>query len=315
MKFSVDAVIPTLNCATDLEKCLTSIHNLNESSSVNLMIIDAGSKDETLKIAKDFGCEVHIQKGMFSNGINGARNYGLKFCKSNFYWQVDADNEFVGKDSYVNLLSPLIEEPELNISNPLPIKIDETNKFINYLATLDRINMEKMIIRGNDSKNFVIINDLDYGLNNGSIIKKEDLMKVGGYDFDIRTLTRLRLKKLSKSAIVKNSYYKHHSVSSLIDYAKKLSRRVKLYHWFLENDVKNFIFPINSEELQNLTPKTGSTSIGSSLNQSIEMLIKTRDLIWCWGLIFPLPYAIATIRNPIKSIKVYREFISDSNFG
>lgn len=315
MEFSVDAVIPTLNCAIDLERCLTSIHSLNESSSVNIMIIDAGSKDETLKVAKDFGCEVHIRKGIYSNGINGARNFGLKFCKSNFYWQVDADNEFVGKDTLVNLLNPLIDDPELNISNPMPIRIDEQNNLMNYLIALDRLNMEKLMVRGNNSKEYVVINDLDYGLNNGSIIKKDALMKVGGYDFDIRTLTRMRLKKLSKSAIVRKSYYKHYSVRTLLDYTKKLSRRVKLYYWFLENEKSNFIFPINSEEIKNLFPKTNSISPSSSLHQSAKMLIETRNLIWGWGFIFPLPYAIIAIRNPIKSIKVYRGFISDSNLG
>ncbi|MEI7425236.1 MAG: glycosyltransferase, partial [Candidatus Staskawiczbacteria bacterium] len=47
-------VIPTLNEATDLPVTLESLKGLTD----NILIIDSGSTDDTVKIARDFGAKV-----------------------------------------------------------------------------------------------------------------------------------------------------------------------------------------------------------------------------------------------------------------
>lgn len=69
MKLSV--VIRTLNEAHHLPELLDGIFQqiLDEGDSVEVVLVDSGSEDETLKIAQDFGCNiVHIRKEEFSFG-------------------------------------------------------------------------------------------------------------------------------------------------------------------------------------------------------------------------------------------------------
>ena len=97
---SVEAVIPTLNCASDLRRCLLSLtHQRHESIDFGITVVDGGSNDGTTDVAKDFGAVVYSIPGMYSNGLEGARNWALDRCQRDLYWQVDSDNFFIGRDA------------------------------------------------------------------------------------------------------------------------------------------------------------------------------------------------------------------------
>lgn len=310
MKFRVDAIIPTLNAELHLDKCLKSITNMEGTESINVLIIDGGSTDNTLDIAKKYGCEIIVREGMYSNGINGARNYGLKLCKSDYYWQVDSDNEFLEKDFLVKIMEPFENDSKIQISVPFPAVIDDSKSFSNFLTLHDLRELESIIKNGNDYGNYVVVDDLDYGLSNGSVIKKSALDSVGGYDFDIRTLTRLRINKLSKSAIIKGAHYRHYSTAGIIDYIKKLNRRTKLYSNLLR-EKDSFIVPINSIDLRKIYSKTRSTSLFEVFSNSLDLFSMEKNSIWLWGLLFPSFFLVAGILNPISSIRTFMFFMSD----
>jgi len=80
----VSIVIRTLNESRHLGELLSAIKNQRtEDFEVEVVIVDSGSEDETLKIAEDFDCRItHIKKQEFTFGRS--LNVGCEFAKGDY---------------------------------------------------------------------------------------------------------------------------------------------------------------------------------------------------------------------------------------
>lgn len=85
----VSIIIPALNEETYIGKCLTSLKNLAfQKEQYEIILVDNGSKDKTVEIAKQFGICILTKL----NGTIGAlRNYGAKHTRGNIIAFIDAD--------------------------------------------------------------------------------------------------------------------------------------------------------------------------------------------------------------------------------
>jgi glycosyltransferase involved in cell wall biosynthesis len=81
----VSIIIPTLNEENYLPFLLDSIKNQN-FKDWEIIVADAGSKDTTIEIAKNYGCKV-IKGGLPAKG----RNEGAKIAKGDLFLFLDAD--------------------------------------------------------------------------------------------------------------------------------------------------------------------------------------------------------------------------------
>jgi len=86
----VDIIIPTLNAQKVLEACLVSIRSQKFfANHIRILIIDGGSTDNTLQIAKKYHCL------LFNNPLKtaeAAKAVGLKHVQSEFVAFIDSDN-------------------------------------------------------------------------------------------------------------------------------------------------------------------------------------------------------------------------------
>ncbi len=55
-----------------------------------IVVVDTGSTDRTIEIAKEFGCKVYEKEW---NGFADARNYAISKCTGDWIWHFDADFE------------------------------------------------------------------------------------------------------------------------------------------------------------------------------------------------------------------------------
>jgi glycosyltransferase involved in cell wall biosynthesis len=85
-RIRVSVVIPTLNSAETLEKCLASIKNNNGQYEKEIIVVDAGSSDETLDIAKVYADKVLTG---VPNRIN--RNKGVECAAGDIICFTDSD--------------------------------------------------------------------------------------------------------------------------------------------------------------------------------------------------------------------------------
>jgi len=87
-KERISVIIPTKNEGDMLESCLKSIFS-QSIDPLEVIIVDGGSTDNTLDIAKKFDVKV-IEEGKFSSPAN-ARNLGAENAEGEVLLIMDAD--------------------------------------------------------------------------------------------------------------------------------------------------------------------------------------------------------------------------------
>lgn len=110
MKKLVSVVIRTLNEERYLEELLESISRQSKSIyDIETIIVDSGSTDNTLKIAKKFGCRLtYIKKEDFTFGRS--LNIGCEFAQGDFLVFISGHCIPTHELWICNLVSPLEEE-------------------------------------------------------------------------------------------------------------------------------------------------------------------------------------------------------------
>jgi glycosyltransferase involved in cell wall biosynthesis len=89
VKINVSIIIPTKNEENRLPQCLISINQLEyDKHLLEIIVVDNGSKDNTVQVAREYGCTV-INKPMAT--VAGLRNAGAKHAKGKFLAFLDAD--------------------------------------------------------------------------------------------------------------------------------------------------------------------------------------------------------------------------------
>ena len=93
----ISVVIPLYNKALTIEKCLNSVNNQTVLPD-ELIIINDGSKDDSLKIVKNWiaintkiKCQIIDQ---LNHGVSYSRNKGVELSNSDFVAFLDADDEW-----------------------------------------------------------------------------------------------------------------------------------------------------------------------------------------------------------------------------
>ncbi|HET7098899.1 MAG TPA: glycosyltransferase family 2 protein [Patescibacteria group bacterium] len=84
MKLSVTII--TLNEEKDLSRCLESVKNFADE----IILVDSGSSDKTLEIAKKFGCKVYTRK--FDN-FASQKNFAAEKATGEWILSIDADEQ------------------------------------------------------------------------------------------------------------------------------------------------------------------------------------------------------------------------------
>ena len=102
--YSISVIIPTLNEAQNIERLLSYLHQLD--STLELIVSDAGSADNTVEQAKYVSKVVHSARG---RGIQ--MNEGAKAATGDVLWFIHADC-FPPSDS-VNAIRQALIDPEV----------------------------------------------------------------------------------------------------------------------------------------------------------------------------------------------------------
>lgn len=82
---TISVVIPTLNCAKNLSQALNSVKWADEK-----IVVDMGSVDGTIDVAKKFGAKIFLRKPE-NNNFDNNRLYGMKIAKGDWILKLDSD--------------------------------------------------------------------------------------------------------------------------------------------------------------------------------------------------------------------------------
>ena len=107
----VSFLIPVYNAEKHIGRCLKSIFSQSyRKDRMEVLIIDGGSTDKTLEIAKDFPVKVIQNK---SRDAESGKSLGIVNSTGEVLAIVDADNELVSTEWLAKMVQPLLDEPRV----------------------------------------------------------------------------------------------------------------------------------------------------------------------------------------------------------
>ena len=104
----ISIIILTKNAGDNFEKLLNKIYS-QSFKDFEIIVIDSGSSDFTVSIAKNYGCSVHeIKPGEFHHGKT--RNYGAQLSKGDYIVYITQDALPLNSEWLSNLVSNCSKE-------------------------------------------------------------------------------------------------------------------------------------------------------------------------------------------------------------
>lgn len=306
----VDVIIPTLDCHSKLKKCLASVEKQDYEGEVVKIIVDAGSKDDTIAVAREFNCRTFEVKGIFLNGINGARHYGELRGKGEFVWVLDSDNYLIENSVLRDLIGAFNLKEEVNISMPI-LSYDHLSPSFNRYMSLQAINdFSNMLDAARYVNGYYIVDEVNYGLSNASLVRRRDLIAAGGYDRDTLLLSRMRQMNLARGAVAPNSHFLHDHAESILEHMRKWMMRIQKYSSMTEAEMDAFFVGDTSpsHQLDRSASYVSSQFILKPLDSAVNFL-KSREVAWLWGILYPMILAPLLLTHPISAYRAYSRLV------
>ena len=100
MALPISVFIITKNEAEHLEKTLLSISGMDE-----IIIVDSGSTDNTIKIAEQYGAKIHFHPWM---GYAKQKQYAMCLCRNE--WVLNLDGDEVINEKLIQALQTIMEQ-------------------------------------------------------------------------------------------------------------------------------------------------------------------------------------------------------------
>jgi glycosyltransferase involved in cell wall biosynthesis len=109
-------IIPTFNMGRSLEACLASVFREIENYYPNaeVIVIDGGSKDETVELLKKYESKISYWVSEPDSGASEAINKGLARARGEIVYFIGADDELVA-GAALHMVSYLEEHPEVDV--------------------------------------------------------------------------------------------------------------------------------------------------------------------------------------------------------
>lgn len=166
MTNKVSIIIPTRNSDEFLEKCFISVRK-QTYKNIELIVVDGGSQDKTLLLARKYKAKILIYKPNVRPGTFDAphkRNYGVEHSTGKYVFYIDADME-LGK----NVVSEAVELCARD--NYDAVIIPENSFGVGRWARAK--NLERMCYWGDNT------------IEAPRFFKKDAWIEVGGLDVDL----------------------------------------------------------------------------------------------------------------------------------
>jgi glycosyltransferase involved in cell wall biosynthesis len=211
----VSFVIPTLNSEKTLEKCLNSISR-QDYPSIEILIIDGGSIDNTIKIAQKFNAKIHVFKGP----LGDARKLGFEISYGELigFWDSDIylpNSKWLSKS--VKVLQQFPKASTLWIRSKPPLNSGIVTNAYEWYSWSIMLDFAKK--------------GIGFWGGGGSIFRKKAVMEVGGIDKGTDTGEDFNLAKKFMINDYEVLYYNdpifHDSHSSIKEIITKDVRRVR----------------------------------------------------------------------------------------
>ena len=241
----VTVIVPAYNEQATLKKTIKSLLNLDyPKEKYEILIVDDGSTDSTLSIAKEMEKEwgsirVFHQK---NKGKGSALNLGLKKAKGEFVGALDADS-FVDKSALKAIIS--------RFDDPITVAVTPSMKIYKAKKFLEVIQEVEYIIGIFLRKIFAFVGSIHVTPGPFSIFRKSFFDKYGGYDeHNLTEDIEIALRIQSKGFHIENTLDAHVYTVPPKNFFALLKQRLRWYYGFVMNVEKyKYLFHPNTGNL------------------------------------------------------------------
>lgn len=147
---ALSIIVPAYNAAPFLKRCLKSIVNQRlDKSTYEVILVNDGSTDSTLDVAKEFEQELPLHIFSQKNqGLSTARNVGIALSHGEWICFVDSDDELF-PDALPKVLEVAIDDTEL-LTYLFTSKYSEENQ-ASFPVKTEHCTGQEIIVRHNPS--------------------------------------------------------------------------------------------------------------------------------------------------------------------
>ena len=304
----VSIIMPTLNCGTILEECLSYLAKQNyNQDKIEIVIADAGSTDNTVKVAKKYQAKVYPNPLKTSEA---GKAVAVKKAKGELFLFLDSDNLMTDENFLTKLVEPLIKDKTLIGSEPLYYTYRKEDPMISRYTSMMGLVDPVIYFTGNYDR-FCILSGkwtrlpikfedkgdwlklkLEKGRvptlgSNGSLLRRSifNLDQVGDYLFDNDNISELVQKKPAYFAKIKIGIV-HKFSATLATFGRKQRRRIKDFLYNQSKGMRTYQSDVKNTGLVWFTIYT--VLIFPVILQSFIGFIKKPDIAWfthpilCW---------------------------------
>ncbi len=293
----ISVIIPTYNEEKRIAKCLESIrYQKYPKSKIEILIVDDGSRDKTVSIAKSFGAKIifngthHIERG---------KSIGLEKAKGTYIFFIDADNTLTSKEWFSECIKIFTERRKVVGIESWRVKHLKSDSLINRYSSLFGVTdpivfylrKKGWLMHGEDwtkketfledykkyyVEKFNIENLATIG-SNGYMIRKNLIKKTIWKPYLFHLDSTYDLVKLNHDQFARIKFdIKHDYAKSVITAMKKIKRNIYLYIKY--EKIRRYKYNISFIKLI-YTIFIMSTFV-IPLIDSIRGYMKKRDIAW-----------------------------------
>lgn len=226
----VTAIIPAYNEGENIRKTIESVRQLEYPGKLEIIVVDDGSRDNTLEIAqmiakKDRRIKVIHQE---NRGKAAAINFSISKAKGEFIATLDADSFVEKKDALMKMIG-YFEDPKVAAVTP-SLKVYNPRSFVQKIQKVEYI--WGIFLR----KIFSFMNALHVTPGPFSIFRKSFFEKYGGFDEKNPTEdTEIALRIQSHHYRIENSIDATVYTVSPSRFKELLTQRIRWYYGLMKN--------------------------------------------------------------------------------
>jgi len=328
---SISIVIATFNSERTIKKSLESIKKQHyPKNKIETIIVDGGSKDNTLDIAKEYSVKIfktpkHLQNAEYNKGV------GVNKAKNEIVLLLDHDNILPHEKWLEKMILPFMENKDIVGVEPMRFYYDSNMTILDRYFALLGGNDPVAYYLGKDShlswafdKYNLYGKSKDVGKyyivefspdkvpalgGNGAAIRRKLLLKEAKADpknfFHIDVNVDLINKGFNKYGIFKDSII-HLTNNKLIPFLLRRKYFIEKYH-FQDIDKRRYSIYEPSKDKWNLLKYIIiSITFIKPLYDSIKGYVKIHDIAWfihpfmCFAMV--ILYGYPTIKEGVKNV-------------
>lgn len=328
---TISAVITTFNSQRTIKKCLSALRKQDyPQEKIEVLVVDGGSKDKTLEIAKGFGVEI-IKVPVEKQGAEYNKAVGVNTAKNEILLLLDHDNILPHKKWLKKMVNPFLLHKEVVGVEPLRFHYDpKMNLLDRYFALMGGSDPVPYYFGKNSHLSWAFdkynlwgeAKDMgDYYLvkfspdkvpalgANGALVRRKLLLSEAKADlkhfFHIDVQVDLIRKGFNTYAIAKDTII-HLTGSKLIPFLLRRKFYIEKYH-FQDFSLRRFsVYEPKKDRFNLIKYVFFSLTIIVPLFDAIRGFIKIRDVAWfihplmCLGMLFV--YGVPTLKEEIKRV-------------